>query len=414
MKMQSGTPLHVCLRWRPDDVQPVGRLAWRDGMAYFEFDAGFLESGLELSPVRHKTAEGVHRPSDTDVFDGLHGMFHDSLPDGWGRLLVDRRARQMGFEPAGLTPLDRLSCVGASGIGALCYAPVSDIFQAQGKRLDLNRLAADAKRVLSGDIEELLLDLGKAGGSPAGARPKVLVAMNEHIEAIHGVEDMPQGYIAFLVKFPSSEDPEDIANMEMAYAMMAKEAGIAMAEAQLLQGKGGKSHFASRRFDRDGVARKHVHSASGLLYADIRIPSLDYRDLILLTRAVTRDQRACREMFTRAVFNVLTCNRDDHARQFSYVMERDGSWRLAPAYDLTFAYSPGGEHATSVLGHGRNITKEILLQLARLADIGKQDGLEIIERVADAVANWKKFAKSCDVSHSSLNSIGRALDGVRV
>ena len=414
MKIKSGAPLHVSLRWRPDDVQPVGRLAWRGGVAYFEFDAGFLETGLELSPVHHKTKEGVHRPWETDVFDGLHGVFHDSLPDGWGRLLVDRRARQMSFEPARLTPLDRLSCVGASGIGALCYEPASDIFETAGAQLDLDRLAVDAKRVLSGDIKELLSDLGKAGGSPGGARPKVLVAMNERMETIHGVEDVPSGYVAFLVKFLGSEDPKDMANMEMAYAMMAREAGIDMAEARLLQGKGGQSHFASRRFDREGVARRHVHSASGLLYADIRIPSLDYRDLILLTRIVTRDQRACREMFTRAVFNVLAHNQDDHARQFSYVMERDGSWRLAPAYDLTFVHGPGGEHATSVLGHGRDITKEILLQLAGQADIGKRDGLEIVERVADAVANWEKFAKSCGVSPALANSIGKVLDEGRV
>ena len=163
MKIAPATPLHVSLHWDSDDIQPVGRLAYRDHIAYLEFDPAFLMAGLDLSPVHHKTIAGLQRPYDPEVFAGLHGIFNDSLPDGWGRLLVDRRARQLGIEPSTLTPLDRLACVGNNGIGALCYAPSTNIWETAKDDLDLDQLAADAKRVLEGDISDVLLALGQVG-----------------------------------------------------------------------------------------------------------------------------------------------------------------------------------------------------------------------------------------------------------
>ena len=142
MKIQPGTPLKVSLQWDPDDIQLVGRLAYRDRIAYLEYDDAFVKAGLELSPVHHKTNAGLQRPYKTGVFEGLHGVFNDSLPDGWGRLLVDRRARQLDIEPAALTPLDRLACVGGSVIGALSYAPSIDAWGADNTATDLARLSA--------------------------------------------------------------------------------------------------------------------------------------------------------------------------------------------------------------------------------------------------------------------------------
>lgn len=191
----------------------------------------------------------------------------------------------------------------------------------------------------------------------------------------------------------------------MAYAMMAEEAGVVMPETRLLDGGNGQTFFAAKRFDRIGNRRVHVHSASGLLYADIRIPQLDYKDLILLTRAVTRDQRECKAMFVLAVFNVLAHNRDDHARKFSYIMERDGRWRMAPAYDLTWSVGPGGEPSTTVLGHGKDITRAHLIELGRIADLKEQDAKEVIERVGAAIGNWQSYASEYGVSHGSNDMI---------
>ena len=408
MRVAPGLPLIVLLRWDRGDAQTVGRLGYRDRIVYLEYDEAFLGSGLELSPIRHTTTRGLIRAYDASVFGGLHGVFHDSLPDGWGRLLVDRRARELGIEPATLTPLDRLACVGDQGMGALCYAPATDVWGATDTALDLDRLAADALWVLTGHVSEVIAELGRVGGSPAGARPKALVAINEQGDAIHGPESSA-GYDHYLVKFRGVDDPEDSAHIEQAYAAMARAAGVRMPQTRLIAGTRGRHYFASRRFDRDGAKRLHAHSASGLLYADFRLPSLDYRDLIALTRTVTRDRREGRAMFTLATFNVLSRNRDDHARQFTFLMARDGHWRLAPAYDLTFASGPGGEHSTSVLGRGKDIDRERLLALARYADLKDAEAREVIDRVADAVADWDRFATSWDVSTASRNRIATAL-----
>jgi len=409
MKIAPATPLDVSLHWDTDNIQPVGRLAYRDQIAYLEFDPVFLKAGLELSPVHHRTQAGLQRPYDTTVFEGLHGMFNDSLPDGWGRLLINRRARQLGIEPSTLTPLDRLACVGSSGMGALCYTPAIDVWETGKDNLDLDKLAADARRVLEGDISEVLLALGRAGGSPGGARPKALIALNQGGHAVHGTYEAPKGYEHYLVKFPGTDDPSDIAAIEMAYADMAKEAGVLMTESKLLEGGKGKSYFAARRFDRKGSRRTHLHSASGLLYTDIRIPALDYTDLIMLTRNITRDQRECKAMFTLAVFNVLAHNRDDHARQFSFVMENDGTWRMAPAYDLTWSFGPGGEHSSCVLGHGKNITREHLVELGRKADIQKPEAIKVVEQAQEAICKWETFASKYDVGRQSTELIATVL-----
>ena len=402
MKMAPGSPLEISLHWNADDVQIVGRLAYRDKIAYLEYDQGFLTSGLELSPVHQNTAAGLHRPHDPRVFEGLHGLFADSLPDGWGRLLIDRRARQLDIEPATLTPLDRLACVGNLGIGALSYAPAIDAWDAREPtlNLDLNKLARSAQLVLEGDVGEVVSELGQVGGSPGGARPKALIAIDAQGNAIHGAEAIPQGYVPYLVKFAGRDDPEDVACIEQAYAMMAAAAGVKIPD--------------TRRFDRDGAKRLHVHSASGLLYADIRLPSLDYNDLIALTRHLTRDQRDCQAMFTLAVFNVLAHNRDDHARQFSFIMARDGTWRFAPAYDLTFAYGPGGEHSTTVLGLGKDISRDQLIALGKKADLRDMQAARIIERAALAVGDWKRFAMAYDVGAASRKRIAKALASIRI
>ena len=411
MKIAAGKPLNVSLHWDTNEIQHVGKLAYRDQVAYLEFDQAFLQEGLELSPVHHQTSAGLQLPYDAGVFAGLHGIFNDSLPDGWGRLLLDRRARQLGIEPSTLTPLDRLACVGSSGIGALCYAPSTEVWASGENDLDLEQLAVDAKRVLDGDVNAVLTNLGQAGGSPGGARPKALIALNDNGHAVHGSDDAPDGYEHYLVKFPGYGDPIDIAAIEMAYAAMAMVAGVKMSETRLLNGGNGRSWFATRRFDRQGMRRIHVQTASGLLYTDIFLPALDYTDLIMLTRNITRDQRECKAMFALAVFNVLAHNRDDHARQFSFVMERNGSWRMAPAYDLTYSVGPGGEHSSSVLGLGKDITRDHLIKLGKKADMKQQDIIQVIERTRDAISKWKEFSSLYGVSRQSTNLIAAALEG---
>lgn len=414
MKIAPGTPLEVTLQWNDRTAMPVGRLAYRDGQAWLEYMPDFLASGLQLSPLHHQAGPGLETAWKREIFEGLHGMFADSLPDGWGRLLVDRRARQLGFEPSQLTPLDRLACVGRRGIGALTYAPAMDVWDGAEGALDLDRLAADAARVLAGEAGAVIAALGQAGGSPAGARPKALIALNAAGEARHGSDAIPEGYDGYLVKFPGRDDPADIAAIEYAYALMARAAGVVIPEVRLIEGPGETRYFATRRFDREGDARLHVHSACGLLYSDFRLPALDYRELIRLARAVTRDRREAIAMYRLAVFNVLARNRDDHAKQFSFLMDRDGRWSLAPAYDLVFTDGPGGEHSTSVLGHGRDIGRETLVRLGAEADLDAAGARGVIDEVSAAVADWARFAADAGVSRASLARIADGLAAVRV
>lgn len=414
MKIAPGTPLEVTLQWDDRTAMPVGRLAYRDGLAWLEYTPDFLASGLQLSPLHHQAGPGLETAWKRDVFEGLHGMFADSLPDGWGRLLVDRRARQLGFEPSQLTPLDRLACVGRRGIGALTYAPAMDVWDGAEGVLDLDRLAADAARVLGGEAGAVIAALGQAGGSPAGARPKALIALDAAGEARHGSDAIPEGYDGYLVKFPGRDDPADIAAIEYAYALMARAAGVIMPDVRLIEGPDEARYFATRRFDREGDARLHVHSACGLLYSDFRLPALDYRELIRLARAVTRDRREAIAMYRLAVFNVLARNRDDHAKQFSFLMDRDGRWSLAPAYDLVFTDGPGGAHSTSVLGHGRDIGRETLVRLGAEADLDAAGARCVIDEVSAAVADWACHAADAGVSRASRTRIADGLAAVRV
>ena len=404
-------PLTVTLQWDDDEIQTVGRLGYLDRIARFEHDAGFLSSGIEISPVYHRvnSSLGLIRPHDPSVFDGLHGVFHDSLPDGWGLLLMDRRAPQIGIDPATLTPLHRLAWVGERGIGALCYAPTATVWDESESEIDLDRLANDSRSVLAGHVSEVIAELGFFGGSPGGARPKAMITIDQQDTTVYGPTQPGGDHRHYLVKFHGLGDPEDAANIEQAYADMARAAGVRVPETRLIASASGQLYFASRRFDRDGSKRLHTHSASGLLYADFRLPSLDYSGLIALTRSVTRDRREVSAMFALATFNVLAHNRDDHARQFTFLMARDGLWRLAPAYDLTFSDGPGEEHSTSVLGQSRRISRNHLLELGKHADLNTTAAMGIVERVRSAVADWDRFARKWDVGVASRTRIAAAL-----
>ena len=407
--------LNVTLRWDENDVQSVGRLGYVNRVAHLEYDSDFRSSGVELSPIRDRISVGSQtiRPYDLALFEGLHGVFHDSLPDSWGRLLTDRRARELGIDPASLTPLERLAWVGDQGIGALCYEPAESVWNDFDSPLDLRALEDDARDVLEGRASDVVAELGHLGGSPGGARPKATVAIDADDGAIYGPTVVDAKYQYCIVKFRGADDPPDAANIEKAYANMAQAADVRVPVTQLLTDDSGKQYFVSHRFDRVGTKRLHTHSASGLLYADYRLPALDYRDLISLTRALTHDRREVAAMFAIAVFNVLAHNRDDHARQFTYLMSRDGQWKLAPAYDLTFSSGPGGEHSTSVLGFGKQITRTQLLALGRSADLDDVESQQIIERTTSAVADWDQFARDWDVGQASRSRIGAALASVR-
>ena len=411
MKLPSPPILSVSLRFSGSRDVSVGRLAMRGRRVIFEYDPAFVrESACEISPVHLRRDFGV-REERTGVFNGLFGVFADSLPDSWGRLLVDRRARSSGLDPATLTPLDRLACVGATGLGALTYRPEFPIGQAPSG-LDIGTLASDAQRVIAGDPGAVLSALTQLGSSPGGARPKILVARRSDGSFTHGISDPEPGLTPLIVKFPGPGDPKDIGPIELAYARMARTAGLSMTDCGLVDDPAGPGWFVTERFDREAGRRLHLHSLAGLLHADPWIPSLDYEALLRATQFLTRDIRDVYAAFRMATFNVFAYNRDDHARQFSFLMDESGEWHLSPAYDLTFATGPGGEHSTSVVGEGRAPGGSHLIELAARAGLVAKRSRAIMGEVVEAIEGWPSFADAAGVSRASRNRIAERLSRV--
>ena len=323
--------------------------------------------GFSISPFSLPLEPGV-KISKATPFDGLFGIFYDSLPDGWGRLLMDRMLLKMGERPDEVDPITRLAIVGSSGMGGLEYRPVYTI-KNDKTTFDLDKIAEECKSILnsekSGDID-LLFSLG---GSSGGARPKVMLEFEG--------ED-------WIVKFPSSEDPINIGQMEYEYNLCAADCGVEIPEVKLFDSKKGPGFFGVKRFDRErtanGERRIHMASASALLEVPHRIPALDYTSLMALTWQLTKSTDELLKMYTLMCFNVFAHNRDDHSSNFSFLCD-GGEWRLAPAYDLTYSNSLRGEHATTVDGEGRNPGMKEILSVARKAGIKESRARQIADKV---------------------------------
>ena len=330
----------------------VGTMAlYENRLAVFEYDGEWLRDGFSISPFSLPLEKKVFVPK-IDPFEGLFGVFADSLPDGWGRLLVDRLMRRNGLNPQTIGSLERLAIVGNSGMGALTYRPVILMENVQGD-LSLDEIAGECSRILNTESSENLDYLFAKGGSSGGARPKILTKVGE--------ED-------WIIKFPSSDDSQNIGKQEYDYALCAQACGLNMEEVRLFPSNKTKGYFGTKRFDRRGKGEEgkvHMVSAAGLLETSHRIPNLDYDILMKLTLQLTRSMEECEKLYRLMCFNVFDHNRDDHSKNFTYLYEEKSQrWILSPSYDLTYSNSLGGEHATTVNGNGVNPGMEDILAVA--------------------------------------------------
>jgi serine/threonine-protein kinase HipA len=391
------------------DKLKVGTLAIKNRKIYFEYDKDFLKTGIELSPYKLPLKSGLFR-CDDDTFDGLWGLFNDSLPDGWGRLLMDRHLMRLGVNPHSLSPLDRLAYVGSHAMGALSYEPEREV-ENSIDTIVLDDLAESSAEILEGSSETLLDELLTLNGSSAGARPKVLLQISDdQKQIIHGKQKLEEGFSHWMVKFASTVDSREIGAIEYAYSLMAKEAGLDMPQTALLEGKKGR-YFAIKRFDRVGDKRVHMHSVAGLTHSDFRFPTLDYDNLLKLTLHLTKNMQEVEKVFRLACFNLFAHNRDDHAKNFSFVMDEKGVWSFSSVYDILFSYGIEGGHSTLYLGEGKSPTSEHLLELAKKYGIKK--GAVIIDEVREAVSDWASFAKEAKVSKKSWQGIATVLEQLR-
>ena len=340
----------------------VGTLAKTpDRVIAFEYDLDWLNNGFSISPFSLPLIKKVFIPK-YDPFGGLFGVFNDSLPDGWGRLLVDRLFLKNKINPNEIDNLNRLAVVQESGMGALTYKPEHK-FESENNISYYDILAQECSKILESQNSENLDELFKLGGSSGGARPKILTSINN--------ED-------WIIKFPSSSDPKNIGEKEYQYSLCAKDCGINMTETRLFPSKICSGYFGIKRFDRKNGKKVHMVSVSGLLETSHRLPNLDYNTLMKLTLELTRNYQDIEQMFRLMCFNVFAYNRDDHSKNFSFLFDdAKKEWHLSPAYDLTYSFSFNGEHATTINGEGKNPNLEDILAIAKNIGLKKKFAKDI-------------------------------------
>lgn len=354
----------------------VGTLAlMKNNIVAFEYDSNWITNGFSISPFSLPLKKQVFIPR-IDPFDGLYGVFSDSLPDGWGRLLVDRILNSQNINPREISQIDRLAIVGETGMGALSYKPEYNLLEDKDYQEDYDNLALSCKKILNTEYSADLDKLFKLGGSSGGARPKILTKIDN--------ED-------WIIKFPSSLDESNIGRLEYLYSVCAKKCKIDMPETKLFPSKISSGYFGIKRFDRKKLSTRvirklHMISVSGLLETSHRIPNLDYNDLMQLTLNLTKSFEEVEKLFRLMCFNVFSHNRDDHSKNFSFIYNEDlNKWELSPAYDLTYSYSINGEHATTINGNGVNPGLNDILKVAEKIGLDKKKAEKIAIEVRETV-----------------------------
>jgi len=376
MKIAVSLSFESSRKRRVGTVQDIGR------DTAFAYDDAFLSSGLNLAPFRLPLKPGwqvYDRSGNMETF----GLFEDSLPDGWGRRLIDASYNvKYGRRP---NVLERLACVGAHGMGALVYEP-EETFDEPNGTFDLASLANAAMDFDAGRAEEVLPEMRRAGGSSGGARPKAYVGYNPATGEVCSETDvLAPGFEHWLVKFNTHGEGDRAGREEYRYYQLARAAGVTMMPSRLIDTAAG-AFFATKRFDRtDAGGRLHFASAAGLLHADFRTPGDEYAVLFRLTDALTHDYSAKLELFRRTVLNVLAHNRDDHLKNFGYLLGPNGEWSLAPFYDFTHSEGPNGWQTLSVAGEGRNPGIPDLHRLAADVGVKPADASDIVGQIAELV-----------------------------
>ncbi|KVP84072.1 toxin HipA [Burkholderia ubonensis] len=378
----------------------------------FEYSDEARDRGLELSSYTLPLNGPKLRRNFPPHQLALPGPVYDSLPDGWGMLLMDRLFKRRGLNPARIGPLERLAYIGNNAIGALSFEPVAPEGQAPEEDIPLDRLAAEVREVLQGEGGEFLQTLLRVGGSPQGARPKVLVYRDPRTGAFTTAA-MP-GFEAWLIKFPAKEEHAEVCAIEMVYAECLRMCGIQTPDTLHFSLPNGLAAFATRRFDRHDGLRVPMQSLAAFTGADYKTAgALDYVNFLRATQICTNDLREKALAYERAVFNVTFNNRDDHPKNFAYIMSPSGEWKLAPAYDVTFCEGPGGYHQMDVMGEALAIDRQAMLSLADEAEISADVAGGIVDRFCDVASQFAAMTENLfpgGVTQDTLHAIQARID----
>ncbi len=411
----------------------VGAVAWdaQRGVGAFEFTPEFLDAGYDLAPL-HMPLERAHGaifefpalPRET--FLGLPGLLADALPDRFGNAIIDAWLARTGRDAAGFSPVERLCYTGTRGMGALEFAPAIVPALDRSVPVEVGELVELAQAIVGrqdglrghwGRDERsnrgALLDILRVGTSAGGARPKAVIAMNDEGRILSGQTDVPPGYTHWILKFDGVADlelgaPKGYGRIEYAYHRMASAAGIEMRECRLLE-EGGRAHFLTRRFDRDDGGKLHLQSLCGVAHYDFNAAgAYGYEQAFEVMRRLRLTKAEALQQYRRMLFNVVARNQDDHTKNIAFLMGRDGRWRLAPAFDVTYAHNPHGiwtnRHQMSINGKRDGFTRADLLGVGR--SIGLARPAEVLEEVVEAVARWPEFAREAGVPAPRIAEIG--------
>ena len=402
--------------------------------AEFEYNPSFIQSGIQLSPVVMPLKQGIYRFPDLpyETYHGLPGLISDSLPDKFGNSIIDVWLSKQGRLPESFNAVERLCYTGKRGMGALEYYPViaSDNID---EKINVSELVELASMVLKNrqNLKTVLDECNKAemntalsqiisvGTSAGGARAKAVIAWNPKTNEVRsGQTENSKGFEHWLIKFSGvagnkdkeDEDREDFGIIEYAYYLMAKEAGINMSECRILD-DGKNSHFMTKRFDRDDKGNKfHMQTLCALAHMDFNQAGVySYEQLFSILNKIGTHHQDSVEAFKRMLFNVYAYNCDDHTKNISFLMNKQGQWKLAPAYDVSFAYNPNGlwtsSHQMTVNGKRKNFTETDFGTCAKLGNLSDCEVKNAINDVKSAVSNWKSLAETAGVSQKRINEI---------
>ena len=414
----------------------IGAVSWDEtrSLGVFQYDPAFVGAGIDVAPLKMPVREEPYEfPAlNRESFRGLPGMLADALPDRFGNRLIDAWLAESGQSSEDFNPVDRLCYIGRRGIGALEFEPALRK-QTRAKKLEVAQLVDLADRVLheranlfgrlggENDAEDLE-DILSVGTSAGGARAKAVLAWNPKTgEFRSGQLDADEGFEHWLLKFDGISnnrdkelaDPNGFGRIEYAYARMACAAGITMSECRLHH-EGGRSHFMTKRFDRVGTRRKiHMQTLGAIQHFDFNDPSAwSYEQAVMTIRELGLGMVEVEEQFRRALFNVVARNQDDHVKNISFLMDRSGNWTLSPAYDVAYAYNPGGawtrDHQMSLAGRRNAFERDDILKFAASIGVKKRKALRILDEVSASVRDWGKHAEAAEVAPRDVARIEKA------
>ena len=411
--------------------QHAATVAWDENYqaGSFEYTPEFANGPLDLSPLmmpvrQRQVYQFPSLPKDT--FIGLPGLLADALPDAFGKALLDRWLTSVGRTFA--NPVERLCYQGKRSMGALEFVPAQDDYLEQGTKLEIDSLVEVAREVLdekkkldvniNEDTKEAIANIIRVGTSAGGQRAKAVIAYNEETgEVRSGQIDVPDGFSHWLLKLDGVTnaelgDPKHYGQIEYVYYLMAHAVGINMSECRLLE-EGGRAHFMTRRFDRqNGNEKVHMQTLCGIAHYDYKmLHAYSYEQAFQVMRRLRLPYSQAEEMYRRMVFNVIARNQDDHTKNISFLMDKQGTWSLSPAYDMSWSYNPKGAwtsmHQMSINNKWDDITRDDLLAVAKNVNI--KHAREIIEQVKDGVSKWAFFATEHGIPQEMIKAIDSTL-----